>query len=119
MSKRKAKPRVYGLEVAKDLIEGMRELVADLEAGKPVDVRRVVLTMPIADLSPADIRVVRDSLGLSQPLFAEFIGASTSAIRAWERGAKVPTPMARRFLDAIRNDPTYWKKQLAKSIAAS
>jgi len=106
----------YGSAVADDLIEGMQSLLADLRAGK-LNIRNVYLTVPIPEMKGPEVRTVRESLGLSQPLFAVFIGASTSAVRAWERDAKVPTPMARRFLDLIRTDPAYW--QLKVSDAAS
>ncbi len=100
--------RKYGSAVAEELIAGMQSLLDDMQSGKGITVREVTIDMTIPDLSADDVRAIRESLGLSQTLFAEFLGASTSAVRAWERGAKNPTPMARRFLDSIRTDPEYW-----------
>ena len=98
----------YGSAIAEELIAGVQSLIDDMKSGKGITVREVSINMAVPEFSPDDIRAVRESLGLSQTLFAEFLGASASAIRAWERGAKIPTPMARRFLDSIRADPEYW-----------
>lgn len=108
------KPK-YGSAVADEMIAGMQSLIDDLKSGKGITVRELAIVDPVPEMTPADVLAVRQSLNLSQPLFADFIGSSTSAVRAWERGAKVPTPMARRFLDAIRSDPEYWKKRLFAS----
>ena len=95
--KTKLRKHKYGSAIADEMIAGVQSLIDDMKSGKGITVRDVSINM-----------AVRESLGLSQALFAEFLGASASAIRAWERGAKSPTPMARRFLDSIRADPEYW-----------
>lgn len=114
-TKAKTREHKYGSAVADELIGGMKSLLGDLQAGK-LNGRSVQIAVEIPELAPADVRGVRESLGLSQPLFANFIGASASAVRAWEQGAKTPTPMACRFLDSIRRDPAYWRSQLTAVV---
>jgi DNA-binding transcriptional regulator YiaG len=111
-----ASKRKYGSVVAEDLIHGMQSLIDDMQSGKGITVREVSIELSIPDLIPEEVRAIRDSLGLSQTLFAEFLGASASAVRSWERGAKIPTPMARRFLDSIRVDPEYWLAKVQASM---
>jgi DNA-binding XRE family transcriptional regulator len=58
--------------------------------------------------SPAAVRKLRLSLGISQPVFAELIGVSGILVQSWERGVRKPSPLARRLLDTISRDPGGW-----------
>jgi DNA-binding transcriptional regulator YiaG len=62
-------------------------------------------------LGPEDLRRTRAALGVSQPVIADFLGASLPAVRAWEPGQKPPSPMARRLLGLIAPDPPYGKRR--------
>ena len=108
----KKSSRKFSSAFAEELIVGLEETLQGLQTGGLATVKHTVLEVPLDVLYPNDIRSIRESLGLSQPLFAEFIGTAASTVRAWERGAKNPTPMAKRFLTAMRNDPGYWKAKL-------
>src|SRR5690242_14969535 len=79
-------------------------------------VRQVVAVEPPPPLTAADVRGIRESLELSQPVFADFLGTSTSTVRSWEQGQKRPSPMARRFLGLIAADPTYWKGRFRSMV---
>ena len=59
--------------------------------------------------SPDEIRAIRDSLGLSQAGFADFLGTGLTTVRSWELGQREPSSLARRLLGAIRDDPAYWR----------
>ena len=56
---------------------------------------------------PDDVRSVRQTLGLSQPLFADFLGVDISTVRSWEQGSRPPSAIARRFMDEITVNPDY------------
>ena len=58
--------------------------------------------------SPAAVKKLRLSLGMSQPVFAELIGVSGILVQSWERGVREPSPLARRLLDTISRDPADW-----------
>ena len=109
-------PPRYGSAVADGLIAGMETLLEELESGK-LEASRIRIVIPPIRVDAEGVKAARGALGLSQTLFADFIGASASAVRAWERGAKLPTPMAQRFLHAIRTDPVYWRSKLAPFVA--
>lgn len=117
-AKAKAPKSKYGSPLIDQMIASTQEMLDDMQAGKPITVREVSINLAIPELRAEDIRAIRESLGLSQSLFAEFLGASASSIRGWERGAKHPTAMGRRFLDAIRSDPDYWRAKLSNVVTS-
>ena len=79
-------------------------------------VRQVVVVVPPPELRPEDVSKTREALGVSQPIFADFLGTSTSTVRSWEQGQKVPSPMARRLLGLIESDPAYWRSRFAEMV---
>jgi len=51
------------------------------------------------------VRVIRESVGLSQDRFAALIHVAPSTLRNWEQGRRKPGGAATALLTAIRNDP--------------
>lgn len=76
-----------------------------------VTARRVDVLAP-PEYTDRDIRRVRERLGVSQAVFAELIGASASTVRAWERGARKPSDMARRLIALAERDPEVFAEDL-------
>jgi putative transcriptional regulator len=117
MSKKKAEPTFGEL-----LIQGAREALAH-KRGELTGVRvtyakasaRTVGVTPPPEYCDKDIRRVREELGLSQAVFADLIGASPSTVRAWERGARKPSDMARRLLALAEREPGVFEKDLVPS----
>jgi|SRR5579864_902473 len=109
----KLSPRV------EEMVAGLHELCDSLEAGKPLEQVATVRTYRIdfapPELSSAEIRSIREVLGLSQALFADFLGVGLPTIRSWEQGQRVPSALARRFLGEIRADANYWRQKLARA----
>lgn len=54
---------------------------------------------------PADIRGIRDRLGLSQSQFALLIGISVSTLQNWEQGRREPEGPARALLRVADRNP--------------
>jgi putative transcriptional regulator len=104
-------------EVDREIIgalAGFRDtLRARAPLGSKYTVRQVVGVLPPPPFGPDDVRRTREELGVSQPVFAGFLGTSTSTIRSWEQGQKSPSPMARRLLSLIADDPVYWKSRFS------
>ena len=48
-----------------------------------------------------DVKRIRHNVGLSQPLFAEFLGVSVKTIRSWEQGLSHPSGASSRLLEAL------------------
>jgi putative transcriptional regulator len=72
---------------------------------------------PIA-FSPEMVKATRHAIGVSQSLFAKFLGVSVRTVRAWEQEISPPSDMACRFLDEIRRNPKHWKKRLKEVIVS-
>jgi putative transcriptional regulator len=100
------------------MVDGLHELCNAIEAGIPLEQAARVRPSPVSikppDLKAADIRAIRESLGLNQALFASFLGVRPTTLRSWEQGETRPSPLARRFLDEIRDDRDYWLEKLRR-----
>ena len=55
-----------------------------------------------ASISPRQIKRIRESLRVSQPVFARYLNTSESTVQKWETGAKKPSGMALKLLDVVQ-----------------
>src|SRR5262249_14754087 len=108
--------------VGAEILEALEEVRAALKSGDPLDQRFTVRSyrfdFAARNYGPDDVRSVRQLLGLSQPVFADFLGVDASTIRSWEQGTRPPSTIARRFMDEVAVNPEYWRGRLRESIAA-
>lgn len=68
----------------------------------------------VPDLSPHNVRAIRQNLGLSQQAFADRFGFSVETIRNYEQGHRVPRGPARVLLAVIASDPEAVIRALAE-----
>ncbi len=59
------------------------------------------LVVPSA-IEPAQIKQLRESNNVSQPVFARYLNTSESTVEKWETGAKRPSGMALKLLTIIQ-----------------
>jgi DNA-binding transcriptional regulator YiaG len=118
-SSKEASTRTCPVELSqqvREVVEELNALCDTVEAGVPLEKAATVRTSTINAqppvLSPAQIRAIRSSLNMSEPLFAMFLGVRLATVRSWEQGRSAPSSLARRFLVAIRDDPGYWEAKL-------
>ena len=64
-------------------------------------------------LRPIDIRVLRQSLGLTQAQFAARLGFSVATLRHWERGDRTPKGPALVLLNVVQREPKAALRTLA------
>ncbi len=74
--------------------------------------RRFVMELEPRQYGPAEVKAARRILGVSQPIFAQFLGMSVSAVRSWERGENAPEGGACRLMDEITASPDHFKERL-------
>ena len=102
--------------IGKKIIRGLREFNNSLKRGETVTEkftwRRVVLDMQSSKYDGRLVKKTRGLLGASQSVFARFLGVSVKTVQSWEQEQSVPSEMARRFLDEIRANPSYWTERL-------
>jgi len=65
------------------------------------------------DVTPLDIKKMRESLHKSQPEFASMIGVSVATLRNWEQGRRHPIGPARALLKVVSENPRAVLKALA------
>ena len=88
---------------------GLEEAVA-YEKG-PLSARTTTLSIsPVARYRPEEIKEIRHSTGLTQRLFAEYMGVSIKTVEAWEAGRNHPEGAACRLLSLTKNDPLFPRK---------
>lgn len=102
--------------VADDILAGLTEFVDALKSGDDLKGRfnchQVRLDLKPDEYTPDEVKAARKLFGMSQKLFAQFLGVSVQAVRHWEQGLKPPSPMARRFMDEMRRDPDHFRQRL-------
>jgi len=65
---------------------------------------------PVPMFSAIEVKNLRNSLGLSQFLFAGVVGVSPKSVEAWEAGRNTPDGAARRILGMLVMDPEFLVK---------
>lgn len=101
-------PTRYGAR----LISALNEALA-IERGEvaPARVNRHVLTAraatadPARSYAPAQIKVLRKKLRLSQAVFGAALNVSPDTVRAWEQGKRSPDGAALRLLEITEQHP--------------
>lgn len=56
-------------------------------------------------LSGSEVRRIRQSLGVSQVVFARVINVSPNAVRSWEQGVRRPQAAALKLLTVAKEHP--------------
>jgi putative transcriptional regulator len=64
-------------------------------------------------LKPAEIRAIRNSVGMSQSVFANTFRLSLDTLKGWEQGKRRPDAAAANFLRMIKANPEFVQRTLA------
>jgi DNA-binding transcriptional regulator YiaG len=98
------------------IVGAFEEAIALMQTGEPLERHFTVRTYKVEftprEYGPDDVRRVRGLLGMSQVLFARFLGVDANTVRSWEQGTRPPSPIARRFMDEIEGDPEHWQQRI-------
>ena len=86
------------------IITGLTEAVEDAQNGGTRLKRRVVSIVPVKEYSAKEIQEIRKRTGLSQKLFASYMGVSAKTVEAWETGTNHPSGAASRILNMMEID---------------
>ena len=93
-------------EVYDSIMRGLAEAEAHLNGE---DVPGLVVHIP----AEIDVAAIRETTGLSQSKFADWIGVSKRTVENWEQGRRVPQGPARVLLAIIRKEPDVVQRMLA------
>ncbi len=105
-------------KVGQALIAALEEALEHAQ-GK-IDLRTTELVLPDEPpkLSKMDVKKIRDSLHVSQPVFARYLGVSAEAVKAWEQGHSHPSGAAVRLLQIAAKEPNGFPRLITESAAA-
>ena len=87
-----------------DMKEALRG-VAAYERGEAINLSVTRIPSRPKEISPREIRRIRQALKASQPLFAAYLNVSTNAVRSWEQGTRRPRQAALKLLMIAKKDP--------------
>lgn len=112
--------------VGRELAERLERFAKKLETADSVDdlstfltVRKVKLSLSPAIFSGEQVKAIRESLQVSQAVFADFIGVSVGAVRDWEQGINEPIGPVCRIMEEITNDLEGWSRRIRELANAT
>lgn len=83
-----------------DLKQGLEEAI-DYEKGVGEANEKTYTILPIREYSNKEIRELRMKAGMTQSVFASYMGVSPKTVEAWECGSAHPTGPVFRLLDIL------------------
>ncbi|MBK5570710.1 DNA-binding transcriptional regulator [Ensifer sp. SSB1] len=90
-----------------DAFEAIHSAVGDMYAAGTIDKETMrtfdetCLSIP-QELTPGEIKALRENNHVSQPVFARYLNTSESTVQKWETGAKRPSGPALKLLSIVR-----------------
>lgn len=85
-------------------IEVALQTAHDLEFDKVTIAQMEAIAFPeVEPMHPQDIKSLRESFKVSQPVMAKILNVSDHTVKKWERGATTPDGAAMRLLNLIRD----------------
>ena len=64
---------------------------------------------PVENFTANEVKEIRKNAGLTQNLFARYLGVSPKTVEAWESGRNQPSGAACRMLSLTKADPQFPK----------
>ena len=97
------------MSVFEEIKTGLGQAIA-YEKGN-LKARKTTLSVaPVDTFTPGEIKEIRNRTGLTQVLFARYMGVSVKTVEAWEAGKNHPEGAACRLLTLTRVDPAFPQK---------
>lgn len=88
-----------------DLKEGLQEAI-NFEKGTTPAKKITYIIAPVTEYNPTEIRAIRMNAGMTQNIFANYMGVSKKTVEAWEAGRIHPTGTAFRLMSILSNNKT-------------
>ena len=90
--------------VYESIMAGLNEAIDDAQGKKPRLKRNTISVEPVKIFEAEEVKKIRNSTGMSQKLFASYMGVSDKTVEAWEAGTNHPSGAASRLLRMIEMD---------------
>ena len=86
-----------------DLKQGLEEAI-EYERGNGKARVKIYSIVPVTEYSGKQIREIRMRAGMTQTVFAAYMGVSKKTVEAWEAGRTHPTGPVFRLMDILNSD---------------
>ena len=86
-----------------DLKTGLQEAI-DFEKGKGQAKTRILMIEPVKKYTNEEIKHIRNKSGMTQSVFANYLGVSKKTVEAWELGRTHPTGPAYRLINILEQE---------------
>lgn len=91
-----------------DIKLGLEQAI-EYERGELKAKSTTLTILPLDKFTSAEIKEIRKSTGLTQVLFAQYMGVSVKTVEAWESGRNHPEGAACRLLSITKAYPSFPK----------
>ncbi|MDD7417262.1 MAG: helix-turn-helix domain-containing protein [Treponemataceae bacterium] len=89
-------------EFFNEIMTGLNEAVA-IEREELSGKRTIYEIEPLKKYDNQQIKTIRNSVNMTQALFADYMGVSPKTVEAWENGKNHPTGSACRLISMLEN----------------
>ncbi len=89
-----------------DIKLGLEQAI-EYEKGTLKAKRTKMSIAPVAKFSAQEIKEIRHKTGLSQAMFAKYMGVSVKTVEAWEAGRNHPDGAASRLLSLTKSNSSF------------
>lgn len=89
-----------------DIKLGLEQAI-EYEKGNLKAKKTTLTVLPLDTFSSQEIKEIRNSTGLTQVMFAKYMGVSVKTVEAWEAGRNHPDGAACRLLTITRRNPKF------------
>lgn len=96
------------MSVFNDIKSGLNEAI-EYERGNLKAHTRTLSITPVEEFTASEIKEIRKNTGMTQVLFAKYLGVSLKTVEAWEAGRNQPNGTACRMLSLTKKDPQFPK----------
>ena len=96
--------------MGEEIMESLQEFKEFAEGKIDLRTSNINISPVCEEISPAAIKSTRESLGMSQGVFAIVVGVSKKTVESWESGRYTPDGAAGRLIMVMQEDPSFPEK---------
>lgn len=89
-----------------DIKLGLEQAI-EYEKGSLKAKKTTLSIMPLDTFTSSEIKQIRNNTGLTQAVFAQFMGVSIKTVETWEAGRNHPDGAACRLLSITKANPSF------------
>ena len=90
------------MSLFEDLCTGLNQAI-EIEKGKLPTKKTTYLISPVKEFNKDQIKEIRHDAGMTQSVFAKYMGVSKKTVEAWECGRTHPTGSAFRLMEILNS----------------